>query len=132
MSKFTELKNKLQAFWRRIEPGVTKTGRVLRGIGRWIYNLRGLFMAVPVGIVAFLEAAKNMDRLPDRVGLLIQATGDYQWMVGRETAVLFPLLLTGICLVLMFCSRRPVYPWLISILTLVVPVLIYITNIFPA
>ncbi len=132
MDKVKELWGKLRAFWKRTEPGRQKTARVFKGIGRWIYNLRGLFMAIPVGIVAVLEALKNLERLPDEVGLLIQTTGDYQWMVSKGTAVLCPLLLTAVCLLLMFCSRRTVYPWLISIFTLVLPLLIYVTNVFPA
>ena len=36
------------------------------------------------------------------------------------------------CLLLMFLSRRVVYPWLVSIFSLALPLLIYITNVFPA
>jgi len=33
---------------------------------------------------------------------------------------------------LMVCSRRALYPWLISAFTLILPVLILITNVFPS
>lgn len=134
-----ELKNKLQAAWAKTEPFRSKAGRifgkialVFRAIGKWIYRLRGLLMAIPVALAALGMAARNHRVLPDTVGILIQETGAYQWMVPRGTAVLIPLVVTGICLVLMFCSRRTVYPWLISIFSLVLPILIYITNVFPA
>ena len=40
--------------------------------------------------------------------------------------------LTAVCLLLMFISKKVLYPWLISIFSLVLPILILITNIFPA
>lgn len=124
--------NKLQEFWQKVSPGLDKTGHVLGVIGKWIYRLRGLFMAVPVALVAFKLAAQNMDRLPESVGLLIQENGTYYAMVTRQTAVMGPLAVTGACLLLMFLSRRTIYPWLISIFTLVLPFVIYYTNVFPA
>jgi len=33
---------------------------------------------------------------------------------------------------MMWLSRRTIYPWIISIFTLVLPILIWITNVFPA
>ena len=128
MEKNNELKNKLLSFWERTAP----TRRVLAGIGKWIFRLRGLLMAVPVAIAAIMLAIQNSRRLPAMVGINILASGEYQYMVARSTAVTAPLIVTGICLLLMFCSRKTVYPWLISIFTLVIPVVIYITNIFPA
>lgn len=128
MEKNNELKNKLLSFWERTAP----VRGVLAGIGRWIFHLRGFFMAVPVAIAAIWLAIQNSQRLPAMVGINILASGEYQYMVARSTAVTAPLVVTGICLVLMFCSRKTVYPWLISIFSLVIPVMIYITNIFPA
>ena len=51
-------------------------------------------------------------------------------MVTRNYAVYGPLLVTGFCLLLMFCSRKTLFPWIISIFTLVLPYLIYLTNIY--
>ena len=42
-----------------------------------------------------------------------------------------PLVVTGVCLVMMWLSRRTIYPWIISIFSLVLPILIWITNVFP-
>ncbi len=104
----------------------------MKAIGKWMYCLRGLLMAIPVGIVAVVLAVRNLAVLPGEVGLFLLSSGDYQWMVAKATAVLLPLLVTALCLLLMFISRRTVYPWLISIFSLVLPILIYITNVFPA
>ena len=66
------------------------------------------------------------------VGLDLQITGDFDLQVVRELAVLGPVALTALCLLLMFVSRRTLTPWLVSVFTLLLPVLILFTNIFPA
>lgn len=139
MGKLSELKNKLQTQWANTEPsrakvseGFEKVGYVLLVIWKWIYNLRSIFLAVPVVIVTIRLAILNLNRLPDSVGLMLMPSGEYQWMVEKGMAVMGPIALTAACLFLMFISRRVVYPWLISVFSLTVPLLIYITNIFPA
>lgn len=109
-----------------------KIGRVLAGIGKWIFRLRGFFMAIPVALAALALAAKNMARLPEEVGINLLATGEYEFLISRGLAVLAPLVVTGICLLMMWISRRTIYPWIISIFSLVLPWLIWITNVFPA
>jgi hypothetical protein len=52
-------------------------------------------------------------------------------MISREAAVYGPLGITAVCLLLMFLSRRVVYPWIISALTLILPILVLITNQYP-
>lgn len=132
MSKFNEFKNKLHDSWQRSEPVRSKIWNVLRQIGLWIYRLRSVLLAAPVVVAALYLAKKCMNALPARVGLLILENGSYQWMVTRNMAVLLPLLVTAACLLMMFCSRKVIYPWLISIFSLVLPIVIYITNVFPA
>lgn len=109
-----------------------KIGRVLAGIGKWIFHLRGFFMAIPVVLAALYLATQNMARLPAEVGINLLANGQYEYLISRGLAVLVPLVVTGVCLVMVFLSRRTIYPWLISIFSLVLPWLIYITNVFPA
>ena len=109
-----------------------KIGSVLKSIAKWIYRLRGFFMAIPVVLAALYLATKNMARLPDKVGINLLANGQYEYLISRGLAVMGPLVITGVCLVMMFLSRRTVFPWLISIFSLVLPWLIYITNVFPA
>lgn len=109
-----------------------KIGSVLKSIAKWIYRLRGFFMAIPVVLAALYLATQNMARLPDEVGINLLANGQYEYLISRGLAVMGPLVITGVCLVMMFLSRRTVFPWLISIFSLVLPLLIYITNVFPA
>ena len=139
MEKLKQIKDKLLAVWAKTEPFRSKTGKILGKIGfvlgvigKWIYRLRSLWLTVPVALLAVRLALWNMNNLPENVGIYLLSDGNYQWMVDRNAAVIGPLGVTAACLFLMFCSRRVVYPWLISIFTLVLPILIYITNVFPA
>ena len=75
-------------------------------------------------------AIANANRLPDMVGMDIQASGEFARMVTRQQAVLGPLGLTAFCLVLVLCSKKPLLPWLISAFTLILPILIWMTNYY--
>lgn len=139
MNKLGEFKEKCRTAWANSQPARQKTasvfagiGRVLKAIGRWIYRLRSVFLAVPVALAALRLAMFNQENLPEMVGIDLQASGQYTYLLERETVILWPLVITAGCLVLMFCSRRIVYPWIISVFSLVIPILIYVTNVFPA
>jgi len=97
--------------------------------GKWIYFLRSIFLAIPVAVLALGLAMRNMRLLPESVGINILQTGEYQWMITRNLAVFGPLVVTGVCLLLTLCSRKMLYPWLISIFTLALPLLIWVTNL---
>lgn len=107
-------------------------GHVLAVIGKWIFRLRGFFMAIPVALAALYLASRNMAQLPEEVGINLLATGEYQFLVSRSLAVMAPLVVTGVCILMMWLSRKTVYPWIISIFSLVLPLLIWVTNVFPA
>ena len=96
----------------------------------WIYRLRKYIMAAPVAFYAIKLAFANANRLPDLVGLDIQASGEFARMVSRQSAVFGPFALTCFCLVLVICSKKPLLPWLISIFTLILPILIWMTNYY--
>ena len=104
--------------------------KVISGTVIWIFRLRKYIMATPVAYFAVKMAIANANRLPDMVGLDIQASGEFARMVSRQQAVLGPLGVTAFCLVLVLCSRKPLLPWLISIFTLILPLLIWMTNYY--
>ena len=89
-------------------------------------------MAIPVGIGAVWLAMKNLVELPDTVGLNLQSDGTFSVLIAREIAVLGPIAITALCLLLMFCSKRTLTPWLVSVFSLAIPLLILVTNVFPA
>lgn len=105
---------------------------VIRVLFLVVYRLRAIFMAVPVIIVALRLAAYNAEHLPLLVGINLQTTGEFAKTISRQTAVTFPLFITGGCLVMTFLSRKNLYPWLISIFSLAIPLLLLITNMYPA
>lgn len=101
-------------------------------IGAVLFRLRKVVMAVPVVYAALRLAFYNRANLPEQVGINLQSSGEFAQMISRDIAVMGPLGLTIACLFLMFCSRKAMYPWAISIFTLVLPLLILFSNLYPA
>ena len=128
MSSFAETTKSVFETVRRVYKKVEEVTSV---IYRCIFRLRKIFMAIPVVYLAIKIARENMELLPEAVGLNIQSNGEFAVMVTRNYAVYGPLAVTGFCLLLMFCSRKTLYPWVISIFTLVLPYFIYLTNSLP-
>ena len=131
MSNTTTFREKLKTACGKLGNFCSKTGSVLGKIGLLIYRQRKLLMAVPVVYGAVRLASMNMEKLPEAVGLNLQSNGEFALLVTREYAVYGPLLVTAFCLLLMFCSRKAWYPWIISIFSLVLPLLLWFTNVFP-
>lgn len=112
--------------------------KVMRSIGhslhvawRFVFYFRKVFLAIPVIVFALIFAKQNMGLLPETVGLLLTTDGGFSLSITRQQAVIAPLLITAIPLVCMFLSRKVFYPWLISVVTLVVPFLLrYLNQIF--
>lgn len=121
-----------QTPWQKTKAVLIKISDVIDIILTVIYRLRKVFMAIPVVYYAIKLAQYNMDNLPSVVGVNMQANGAFTEMVSREVAVMGPLAITGFCLVLMFFSRKAIYPWAISIFTLILPVILLISNRYPA
>ena len=131
MNQFQEMIAKCRETYNKAKPGLEKTGDILSLIGIWVWRLRKFVMAIPVVWLSLYLARLNYGMLPPMVGLDLQTTGEYARMITREAAVYGPMGVTAACLLMMFLSRRTLYPWLISMFSLVLPVLILITNIFP-
>ena len=123
---------KAQVIFANLRTYLANTAKVLE---RFIYNLsklKKIIATVPVAIGAVILALYNMANLPKVVGLDLLENGSFTYQIPRGIAVFAPLVITGICLLLMFCSRRILTPWLVSVISLLIPVAILITNIFPA
>ena len=98
---------------------------------RWAYKLRSVVLAIPVVALSAFFALYNFFALPSLVGFHLMPSGEYAFLVGKLLAVLGPLAITAVCLLLMFCSKKVLYPWLISMFSLILPLLILMTNTFP-
>ena len=103
----------------------------LRNVWRWVYRLRSILLAFPVVVTAVVMAIYNLTNLPEIVGINMQSNGEYAMVVTRAVAVMGPLALTAVCLLLMFCSKKVLYPWLISLFSLVLPLLFLFITTFP-
>lgn len=127
-----DIKDKYQQFQE------TKSGRwlsdaayVLRLTFRWAYKLRSLVLSIPVAVVALALAVRNLAHLPAQVGLILQENGQYQFMISKGVAICMPLAITAVCLCMMLLSKKMLYPWLISVFSLVLPIALWFTYLFP-
>ena len=109
-----------------------KISSLLSFLGTILFRLRKLVLAAPVVFLAAKLAYYNREHLPEQVGINIQSSGEFAQMITRDMAVMGPLGLTAACLLLMLCSRKALYPWAISVFTLVLPLLILFSNLYPA
>lgn len=131
MSNSESKTKNVKEIWGKISQVLDKIGCVIGNVGLWLYKLRQVFMAVPVVYAAWKLAGMNMEKLPEVVGLNLQSTGEFAMQVTREYAVYGPLGVTAFCLILMFFSRKSLFPWVVSIITLLLPLLIYVSNCYP-
>ena len=109
----------------------SKIKRVLGILIMLIYRLRSVFLAIPVAWYALKLAAYNNRHLPEEVGINLLSSGEFALTVSREMAVAGPLAVTGACLILMAASRKALYPWAVSIFTLILPILLLFSNMYP-
>lgn len=109
----------------------TKVKKVIGILIMCIYRLRAVFLAIPVVYYALKLAAYNSKHLPEEVGINLLSSGEYAMTIARELAVMGPLAVTAACIVLMFVSRKALYPWAVSIFTLILPLLLLFSNLYP-
>lgn len=135
MAGFAEFRDKWNHFWDGVRATMAPVDRVLGRIGSvfhfiglWIYRLRGVLISAPVAIAAWKLAVYNKANLPETVGLNMLSTGEFGQTVSLQTAVMVPFFVTIACLVMVLCSRKTLYPWIISVFTLALPLLLLLTN----
>lgn len=128
-----------KSFGQKVKSGFQKFGEALCSFGRylkknwrWGFELRKIIMAIPVVVMMIGLADQCRRRLPEMVGLKLLEDGTFEHMMARESAISITMAITIGCLVLMFFSRKTVYPWLISLMSLLLPLLLIVTNTFPA
>ena len=116
----------------------TKSGQTLKDIGtvlrltfKWAYKLRSLVLSIPVAVVALALAVRNLAHLPAQVGFNLLSNGQYQFVVSKGVAVCMPMAITAVCLCMMLLSKKMLYPWLISVFSLVLPIALWFTYLFP-
>ena len=139
MGKMNMLVDKWNSLRKDVSDGIDTTGSVYTRIKSIIgvivmvvYRLRKIILALPVVYFALKIARYNMEHLPEVVGINLQSNGAFAESISRNMAVMGPLGITAACLVLMLCSRKALYPWAVSVFTLALPLLILLSNQYPA
>ena len=139
MGFMESISEKWEAFMTKSAPTFEKIGNFFRKVGAtaakvWAFmvKFKQFILAIPVAAGAVILALRNMSALPKKVGFGLQLDGTFDFMVARGIAVLGPIAVTALCLLLMFCSKRVLTPWLVSVFSLVLPLLIWIVNCYPA
>ena len=114
-----------------IVPAMKKFAKVVGNIWDWIFKLRKLILAIPVLVGMILLAVRNYRTLPDEIPVILLTDGLAEQMIPRDVAVFGPIAVTMLCLLLMMCSRKTLYPWLISIFSLILPIMFMLSGVLP-
>lgn len=125
MEFFQKVKEKYQQFRK------SYFAQVMGITARWAYRLRSILLSIPVAVAAIALAIRNLRQLPTEVGINMLANGEYQWIISRSMAAWTPVAVTGVCLLMMLLSKKILYPWLISVFSLALPLVLLFTNTFP-
>ncbi len=120
--------------------GKEKWGSFLKSAKKiWsiVYLFRGIILSVPVAIAAIRIAFYNRAHLPEAVRFGTAALDSSKNLllktleINRNVAVVVPMLLTFACLSMVLMSKRVIYPWLISVFSLLLPIALLLVNTFP-
>lgn len=141
---------KFYAFVEKLRPAFSAIGRFFKTlgdslykIGLYMYRLRSLILAAPVAGVALILASESKSRLaqtvevskftfnPEASDALFGFLELGKTTISQEAAIWGPLMLTAACLVMMMCSKRTLYPFLISLFTLCLPPVIWFLSVYP-
>ena len=125
------------SFWKQIEPKISnlmcsfdRFSNKILDFWKIVEKFKKFVLAVPVGVAAVMLAVVNLFKLPALLGFGLQSNGEYYFEVIREIAVFGPLLLTFLCLLMVFLSKRTLTPWLVSVFSLLLPIVLFITTVF--
>lgn len=109
-----------------------KLGPILKKL----YKYRSIAMAIPVAAGSAILATFSMAKLPATVTLNLPGWEEGELVLkllemDKSTAVIVPVIITAVCLLMMFCSRRQTYPWLVSLFSLALPIILLFAGMFP-
>jgi hypothetical protein len=99
----------------------------LKSTLRWFFRLRGVALSIPVAVIAVILAVNNAANLP---GALMIGAGRNVITIGRSVLIMGPLSLTALSILMTLFSKKVIYPWLISLFTLLLPLALLLTMSF--
>lgn len=143
VEKWNWLVGKVRPVWEATKNVIGSIGHVFALLWKYIYMFRGILISAPVAAAAVLVASWGQKNLPEMVdithvvvdkeaeGALLGLFVMTSEQISRDVAVGAPLFLTALCLVFTILSKRTLYPWLISVFTLCLPIVMYFLNTYP-
>lgn len=142
--------DKFYNVWSKVAPVLAAIGRFFKALGEifykiglYMYRLRSLLLAAPIAAVALILAMDNRERLaptlqitkitynPEATDALFGLFELGSATISRDTAVFGPAMITAACLLMMMCSKRTLYPFMISVFSLCLPLVIWFFSIYP-
>lgn len=99
----------------------------LKATLRWAFRLRSVALSVPVAVIAVILAVNNAAKLP---GPLLIGAGLNVITVSKSVLIMGPLALTALSILMTLISKRVTYPWIVSLFTLLLPLVLLFTMTF--
>ncbi len=130
MGKYQQIKGDFSDAFEEVFDSKKTKEEKLRSAKKWAYRLRTVLLTIPVVLFSVFFALRNLAVLPAWVGFDLLPSGEFAYSMSKPLAVCGPLVVTGLCLILMYCSKRKLYPWLIAMFSLTLPMVIYLMNSF--
>ncbi len=143
VEKWYWLVGKVRPVWDVIVKIFCTIGNIFVILWKCIYAFRGVLISAPVAAAALLVADWAREYLPEAVelthliidkeaegaifGLFVMTTE----FIARDVVIAGSLVLTAVCLICTILSKKTLYPWLISIFTLCLPIVMYLLNTYP-
>ena len=147
MDEKLSIKDATRSFREKLKSGLEsantvfgKIGAVLKAVGTFLFCLRKPVLTVPVVYEAlriarvgleYLPEQVRIELLPEEIFLDLTSAGTYALELTKNTVIYGSLMITGVCLLMMWCSRKTIYPWLISLFSLILPIAVLLANIYP-
>ncbi len=133
---FKNIGGRISGAWNSTSTARGKFASFCSATGKWTYKLRGVVLAIPIVVISIILAVTNMAALPAMVGIGLPAIVNgmlvfQEVMISKVLAVILPLLITAVCLILMFLSKRASFPFLVSLFSLVLPIFFSIAAKLP-
>lgn len=94
---------------------------------QWAFRLRSVALSFPVAVIAVILAVNNAAALP---GPLLIGAGENVITISKPVLIMGPLALTALSILMTLFSKKVTYPWIISLFTLLLPIVLWITMSF--
>ena len=143
VEKWNWLKDQVRPVWDVFKRAFSILAIIFRALWKTVFGLRGIILSAPVAAAAIWVAAWGQKKLPEvveitHVAIDLEAENALMGMfvlntelITRDVALFVPLALTAFCLLMTILSKKTLYPWLISIFTLCLPVVMWFLNTYP-